>query len=242
MSRYLKKWSNSAHKLGLRVRQALDPRPGPDKCIIVASNGRSGSTLTWQAIQEAMMARDLSTRKKCKFVPRLADVDFSAPSLYKTHDFPDALTTQPDNTRVVFCFGSTKDSALSVYSAMDRFGADWVEQHFYHLHATGTFDELFQKDVLQQARQIREWATFEGVPVLCIHYDAIWDHKAEISEFIGLEFKPPERKKRLPKQIPDMVRAAADDVYDPIDEIVDKLPKVFLASKQYSGLVRELPE
>ncbi|WP_170436174.1 hypothetical protein [Ruegeria arenilitoris] len=241
MKRLLKKWGNSLRKRRRRLIQSLSSGSKPDKCIIVASNGRSGSTLTYQAIREALALRDSSAANSSRFVARLKEATFEAPLVYKTHDFPDALAKKPCNVRVLFCFGSAKDSAFSVYSAMDRYGAEWVSKHFYNLHATGTFDDLFKKDVLQQARQIKEWATFEDVPVMCVHYDAIWDYKAEISEFIGMEFQPPARKDREPKRIPDDLCLAANQVYDPIDRVIGELPKVFLASKEYKETVDKLP-
>lgn len=242
IKRLFGKWKNSFEKRRTILRQYLDTRPKPNTCIIVASNGRSGSTLTFQTIRQGMLERDVRTAGKFQFVSRLSEVTFPRPFVYKTHDFPDALSEKRDGVRVVFCFGSTKDSALSVYSAVERYGEDWVEKHFYNLHADGTFEDLLKKDVLQQARQIREWATFEDVPVLCVHYDAIWDHKAEISEFISLDFEPPKRRKREPKKIPENLLTAASAVYDPIDEIVAELPRIFLASKQYSDIVAKLPE
>ncbi|MBO9445521.1 hypothetical protein [Ruegeria sp. R14_0] len=179
--------------------------------------------------------------KRSAFVARLKDATFQSPCVFKTHDFPDALSSWPENTRVVFCFGSTKESAFSVYSAKEKYGDAWVEQHFYNLNATGTYDELFERDVLQQARQVKEWATFESVPVLCVHYDALWEHKETISQFAGWKFDPPERRDRAPKNIPAELRAAADRVYGPIDAVIDQLPKCFVASSIYRRTVDELP-
>ena len=241
LGRTSQRLARSVRKRLRRVRQMFDTRPKPDKCIIVASNGRSGSTLTFKAIRAAMGARDIRLERNAVFVSRLDGTPLTAPFVYKTHDFPDALASGPENVRVVFCFGSTKDSTISVYSAMERYGPEWVKKHFYNLHATGAFEDLFKRDVLQQARQIRDWVTFEKVPVLCVHYDAIWDNTAEISEFIGLDFIPPERRQREPKTIPEDIRVGADKIYDPIDQVVDELPKIFVASRQYAEIVDRLP-
>ncbi len=235
------KWKRSVRKrVAIRRLQRI-PQNAPKNCVIVASNGRSGSTLTFLALADTLKEIDPLSAKRVDFVARLSDTEFYTPCVYKTHDFPQPLSTWPENTRVVFCFGPTKDSAFSVYSAMERYGADWIDQHFYHLHATGTFDELFERDVLQQARQIREWVTFEDVPVLCVRYDALWDHQDTISRFTGLDFTPPKRRERTPKDIPEEFKASADQLYDPIDEVIDQLPECFIASAQYSSVVNKLP-
>ncbi|WP_170402517.1 SseB family protein [Ruegeria arenilitoris] len=235
------KWKRSVRKRVAIRRLERIPQNAPKNCVIVASNGRSGSTLTFLALAEALKEVDPVSANKVDFVARLSDTEFYAPCVYKTHDFPQPLSTWPENTRVVFCFGPTKDSAFSVFSAKERYGADWIDQHFYHLHATGTFDELFERDVLQQAKQIKEWITFEDVPVLCVRYDALWDHQETISRFTGLEFTPPKRRERTPKDIPEEFKTSADRLYDPIDEVIDQLPECFIASAQYKSVVDKLP-
>ncbi|CUK01537.1 hypothetical protein RUE5091_02263 [Ruegeria denitrificans] len=236
-----KKWRRSVRKALAPLRARLIPQSQPETCIIVASNGRSGSTLTFTTLIEAMEGTVPKARKKATFFARMKDATFQAPCVYKTHDFPQTLSSWPENTRVIFCFGSTKDSALSVYTAKEKYGDEWIDLHFHHLHATGTYDELFERDVLQQARQVKEWATFEDVPVLCVHYDAIWDHKETISRFTGWKFNPPERRERAPKNIPADLMAAADRVYGPIDAVIDQLPKCFIASRQFRRTVEDLP-
>ncbi len=207
----------------------------------MASNGRSGSTLMYEALREARV-QDTWWKKKAGtiFEPRLDQASLSYGTVVKTHDFPDALRGRRD-VKVVFCFGPTRDSALSVYSTLERFGADWVEEHLYHMNAKGPFEDLFKYDVLRQAEQVREWATFEEVPVLCVHYDAIWRRQKDISEFIGLEFELPDRVGREPKQVSEEILAAASNVYDPIDAVLSELPEVFLASRKFKPIVDRLP-
>lgn len=211
-------------------REAWRNRP---VCVFVASNGRSGSTITFLALTEALRDDHPDAAAFADFVPRISDATYNAPAVYKTHDFPQTLAKWPKDTRVVFCFGSAKDSALSVYSAKGRYGEEWIEHHFHHLHATGTYDELFQRDVLQQARQIWDWATFTRVPVLCVRYEALWDHQDEIAEFTRMRFELPPKKDRVAKDIPQDLRRAADQVYDPIDKAVAELPDCFRSSWKY---------
>ncbi|WP_170762417.1 hypothetical protein [Ruegeria lacuscaerulensis] len=235
------KWRRSVEVRVANIQYAFSNNKMPDHCIIVASNGRSGSTLTFNTLQESFRRRSVRRAEQAAFVARLKDADLSPPSLYKTHDFPDVLASKPEGVRVIFCFGPTKDSAFSVYSARERYGQDWLDTHFSNLNATGEFDDLFNRDVLQQARQIKEWATFVEVPVLCVRYDAIWDHQHEIAEFTGFAFVPPERIERAPKSIPAELLKAANTVYDPIDKVIAELPKCFVASKEFAPIVDKLP-
>lgn len=223
---------------GQLARTLFSPRP----VIIVASNGRSGSTLTYEALRRELKRKYVMRRENFGFVSRLEDAGTTGPAIFKTHDFPDALSKQGKCAKVIFCFGSTKDSAFSVYAALHSKGEDWIRRHFEHLNATGDFEELFQRDILQQVRQLKEWCTYEAVPVLCVHYDAIWDHQEEISNFLGLTFKAPERRERSAKNIPEDIQLAADAVYDPIDRIVDDLPGCFLASEMYREVLDRLPK
>lgn len=212
----------------------------PSLCIVVASNGRSGSSLTYDTLRKARNRRFWCKKQDYIFEARLQDAPLVPGTITKTHDFPDALRGRR-NVRVVFCFGSTRDSALSVYSALERFGPKWIEDHFFHLAAKGTFDDLFRHDVLRQAEQVQRWATFEDVPVLCLRYEAIWRRQQEIADFTGLKFDPPQRRKRTPKEIPEEILQAASAVYNPIDEILAELPDIFPASRDMEETVAKLP-
>ncbi|WP_282021611.1 hypothetical protein [Ruegeria faecimaris] len=241
LKRRLEKWQRSAQKISELLRKRIRKLYKTDYCVIVASNGRSGSTMTYHALRDALERLDPNLSGQASFVSRLDDATFQAPFLYKTHDFPQVLSNWSKDTRVVFCFGSTKDSTFSVYTAMEGYGPEWIKKHFYNLHATGTYDELFERDVLQQARQIKEWVTYDDIPVLCVHYNALWEYQDEISEFTGLKFVPAPRRERAEKDIPEDLRKAASQIYDPIDEVISQLPRCFVASPEMNEIVGKLP-
>ncbi len=215
-------------------------RPKTNPCLIVASNGRSGSTLMFDALWKAQKRRRVWRKPKATFEMELAQAELHQGNLVKTHDFPSGLEGR-DNVKVLFCYGPTKDSALSVYSVLGRHGRDWIRQHFAHLHAKGTFEDLFKYDVLNQAEQMRQWATFENVPVLCLSYDAIWRRQSEVADFLELNFTLPERTERAKKSIPDEILDQASAVYDPIDAVLSELPELFVASTKYANILNRLP-
>lgn len=88
--------------------------------VVVASFGRAGSTVVYGALSEAMARRRFlvggrSSAKIVKAGSWFLDAQALNPGvIYKTHDYPDALSGKR-NLRAVFLFGSTIDAALSVY-------------------------------------------------------------------------------------------------------------------------------
>jgi len=165
-----------------RLQAALPSAFSP---LIVASIGRSGSTLLWDAMRQSMAAVRFPWNPKLglKIVTDTAwdleDTAFAGGVVYKTHDLPRS-SLAGTGAKVVFVFGPASEAALSVVSCRDRFGDTWIEEHFAHLHATGEFDELPVRDVLRFEEQFKGWLALSGVPRVMIHYDALWDHEEDL--------------------------------------------------------------
>ncbi|CUK16096.1 hypothetical protein RUE5091_03949 [Ruegeria denitrificans] len=195
----------------------------------------------FDALWKAQKRRRLWPKPKASFERELSQAALYPGNLVKTHDFPSGLRGR-DDVKVLFCYGPTKASAFSVFSVLDRFGRDWINQHFANLHAEGTFEDLFKYDVLNQADQMRRWATFDDVPVLCLSYDAIWRRQSEVADFLDLNFTLPERTERAKKSIPEEILEQASAAYDPIDAVLSDLPELFVASPKYADILKRLPE
>lgn len=212
--------------------------PNTRPCVIVASIGRSGSTLVTGQLRKS--AKTIWRNKTAQFYPTLATAELSRGTICKTHDYPDALKAREEPVKPLFIFGSTLDSALSVHSCKTRFSPNWVDDHLRHLKSTGHQDDLFKWDICGMGPQIKSWATFDGVPTLCVRYDALWDHIKDIRRFTGYRFKLPAFAPRPPKQIDDALMADARRVYEPIDDIVMKLPTLFMAGPDMAPQVAGL--
>lgn len=212
--------------------------PNRKPCVIVASIGRSGSSIVTGRLKRS--AKTVWLKKTAWFSPTLATAPLLPGTICKTHDLPDALTDRTEAVKALFIFGSTLDSALSVQSCIQRYGPDWGITHLKHLKSTGHIDDLFKYDVGGLGAQIKSWATFDGTPTLCVRYDALWDNTAEISRFTGYRFKLPVFKQRSPKQFDDTTMAQARRIYGPIDDIVMKLPPVFMAGPHMADQVAGL--
>jgi len=192
-------------KLRDTISRALFGRRVP---IVIASSGRSGSTMLFKAISEGLIRSRFSvsldsflgrviSRFTCAYVTRLSEISDSSAPILKTHDM--LRDDYKDLAKYIFVFADPLDSAQSVEQMKERRGPIWVEEHIFHLGSQGTHLELFQRDVLGYADQVRAWLSDASPNILCIHYEEIWDQVAEISDFLGFSIRLPRRRPRQPK-------------------------------------------
>lgn len=226
------------------ARAALAAIPSRRPALVVASFGRAGSTVVFTALSEGMARARLGRSS-----PRLNELlrtycwDLGAESLkpgmvYKTHDYPDGLE-RTRRVKAVFMFGSMVDSALSVQAQLALKGPDWVARHFSHLRTADSFDNLLKRDALGFMAQTRAWAGFDARPVLCLRYEALWDHRARLSEFCGFEVNLPERRARRTVRHDPALLAAAEAVYGPLDARLAALPDCFVAAPESAACLPE---
>lgn len=208
-------------------------------CVIVASMGRSGSTLTFMTLNKA--AKTWFNRSPGLFCQSLGSAPLSPGSIVKTHDYPDALRTRPEEVRVLFVFGSTYDAALSVYACRDRLGEAWVAEHFRNCKSPASLEDLFEFDALGMAQQVRDWSVFDRVPVMCARLDALWRYAADISRFTGYAFDPSPKRARVAHAVPDHLKQRAQAVYAPLDEEIGKLPDLFMAGPEMAASLEGIP-
>ena len=208
--------------------------------IIVASMGRSGSTLCYAALRAAAMGR--LGRDPAYFAPSLARTRLRRGQIVKTHDYPDALAARRAPAKALFIFGSTYAAALSVHACRARDGAAWVAQHFANCKSTASPDDLFHRDALGMAQQVRAWAVTDALPVLCVRYDALWDSLPRIARFTGYPLRLPEKTPRARGDLPEHLRRRAEAVYRPLDAILDRLPDAFVAGPGMQPQIRDIPD
>ncbi|GAW33892.1 hypothetical protein RA2_00937 [Roseovarius sp. A-2] len=208
--------------------------------IIVASMGRSGSTLCYAALREAAMGR--FGRDPAYFAPSLARARLRRGQIVKTHDYPDALPARRAPCKALFIFGSTYAAALSLHVCRTRDGAVWVAQHFANCKSTASPDDLFARDALGMAQQVKAWTVTEALPVLCLRYEALWDSVPRIARFTGYPLHLPPKTPRATPDLPESLRQRAEAVYRPLDAILDRLPDAFVAGPEMQPHVRDIPD
>lgn len=203
--------------------------------FIVASMGRSGSTLVYHAIAKALAQKKykrLSSTLERSVKGQAWDLD-RAPLVggvvYKTHDMASNIVPILP-VKAIFLFSRASDAALSVYSCYERYGKEWVEMHLRHLHASGNFSELLERDILRFGEQINSWVNEKRFPVLAARYEYLWDNQDILRAFFDLPITLPERRMRAEKAIDELNIAKAKTLYSQLDARIDELPAVFITS------------
>lgn len=198
--------------------------------VVVASIGRSGSTLLTRSLREGM------SRARFGFSPGffynkvkgdgfdLSNTRFRDGVVYKTHALPSELPGET-TVKVVFVYGSASDAVISVALQRDKLGDSWVQNHLRHLRADGQFYEVLDRDVLRIREQVQGWAGKLGVDRVLVKYDNLWSSVDTISNFLGFPIFLPERRvRRSGEQIslcqPDKIREA----YSALDSMIDGYP------------------
>ena len=208
----------------------------PARCepVLVASMGRSGSTLVYDSVVAGMA--------RLRFGPlaeplrgavrdtawSLDTARFHRGRVYKTHDFPHGLGAQ-SAIRAIFLFGDAGSAARSVLNCETTRGRAWIEEHFEHLRASGSIEDVPHADVLRFGEQLDAWLSFEAVPVLSLRYEDLWADGTEalIGRYVGFPVALPKRKAResAARDFGDR-EAALSATYGPLDERIAALPSV----------------
>lgn len=210
------------------VQRVVPSRFAP---IVVASMGRSGSTLVHDAICRGLGAArfgssaHVATRLTAGYAWDLHTARLRPGVAYKTHALAEDMPAQP-RVKVVFVFGSPVDAAVSVLHARARFGDDWIAAHFGHLRANGGLTELPDRDVLRFADQLDGWTALRDHPVMALKYESLWAHEAALSEFLGFSVTLPPRRARRPKATPPDVLERLKATYGALDARIEAMPGV----------------
>ncbi len=215
------------------IKSAL---PSTTEPILVASMGRSGSTVAYEALVKAYAAKRLGGILKPwpGFVRDqawdLKGFEFANGRAYKTHDFPGAGL----GIKTVFLFGRASDAARSVINCKTTYGPEWIESHLTHLKAEGPFEDIPTSDVLRLKEQITAWAWYEGAPILCLKYEDLWSDRSQraLSAFAGLKVElPPKRERASKGQISAEIEAQLSKTYGELDRMIDEMPPIIANHK-----------
>jgi hypothetical protein len=213
-----------AVRLAIATRNARATPP-----ILSPSIGRVGSTMLWQALvssrARALLGSYRSSDWRLISAMRwsLRGARFQPGTVCKTHDFPDDLATSGP-LRIVFLFGRPSDVVLSVLRCRDTKGLAWISDHLSHMHARGGLDEILDRDVLRLEEQVDAWLAVRGFDILCLKYEALWENRQVLNDFVGFDVVLPARVERdFPDLDPAIVRRARE-TYAALDRKIAALP------------------
>lgn len=163
---------------------------------VVASLGRCGSQLMTVALHNHLWGfqeHEKPFLKKTRpFIREYPNV-FKNGVVHKTHLYP---TQYPDNCKVIFTFGNPLDIILSVVRKSKTEGY-WGPAHFKNLDANWEeFGDIFIRDVLKLENMFDSFYKPQTCDIMCLRYETMWKNEDKISEFLGFNFRLPERKTR----------------------------------------------
>ena len=185
-------------------------------CVVVASVGRSGSTLLTDAIVSVLKDQNtIFDRIHPGWRLRYHMEDFRIPHIpgtaVKTHSLP--IVCNPKNLHI-FIFTSYSAIVASLDRQLKSAGHDWVHKHLGHLHSIDyNYESITDHDIIGYEKQLADWHSAQ-VPLICVKSHALWKKQPDIEEFLGLQlaFPEPREIKPLKRDLSENMRRL-DDIY-----------------------------
>ena len=195
--------------------------------LVVASTGRAGSTLLFEALISGYVAsranplgkyfEHFARRVVSGYKERVDTFMFHDEFILKTHDINRGY--RAPNLRYIFIYGDPLESVASVDRMVSRKGKSWFYRHQRHLGGRGSYSERYERDVLNYEGQINSWVHGYHRDVLVLRYDEIWDRKEDIESFVGFTFELPERQPRSEKTLPECINYSLFDYLKNLDGV-----------------------
>ena len=206
--------------------------PIKNEPLIIASMGRSGSTILTKSLQASSgkayfpIFRTLGQKVISENAWDLKTTKFRNGVIYKTHGLAEELNDL-NNLKVIFVYGSAIDAVLSVLSCKEKYGQSWIDLHFQHLRAKGNIEDIKRFDILRFEEQIKGWRSKKNLQRLIIKYDCLWQYEKEISDFVGFDLKLEKRKSRPDyKIIKERDYEEVKGNYKSLEEYIQTLPDI----------------
>jgi hypothetical protein len=186
--------------------------------VVVASLGRSGSSMLTRAcaLSRLRLEDSPTARKQARQIVQnawsLDAVRFEPGFVYKTHDYPAKCTPPPAFVRFIYTFADPFDVVTSLCRQREAKGLSWMQKHAEHMKVDVTdFDRLFLDDIFDLERHYDAWIGCTTLPIVAIRYEALWQHRGLLSEFLGFELMLPTFQPRTSSvtHSPDRSDAAA---------------------------------
>lgn len=110
--------------------------------IVVASTGRSGSTMLTRAIMQSLFEDKFKTKKKLRFIFfsrfQRGEGRFYPGGVHKTHLLADAV---PENALSVFIYDNPVTSRDSFNHCVLKYGEEWGKAHLKNLESSFGVDQ-----------------------------------------------------------------------------------------------------
>ncbi|MBY6059429.1 hypothetical protein [Leisingera daeponensis] len=163
-----------------------------DHSVVVASPGRSGSTVLYDTLTESF---DRHPRWLRANAWNLESAEFRKGLIYKTHSPAKPL---PLGVRSLYVYRTPAEIVHSTLKMIDTVGPAWGKSHCEHLlphKAPIQVDRLRSglqtSDLLDIHGNLKTWLECSN-SVLFLKYEAMWDHQEKISDFVGFPVELPQ--------------------------------------------------
>ena len=187
----------------------------PTNTIIIASSGRSGSTLLTTVVAEGLVrstypslftsniGRHLAKRVQGRvqgFLVSPFESPSSLPLIVKTHFVRNSERLSAlNNAKYIFIFSDPVESIRSVQGKTKKWGKAWLERHLFHLESPSPDDsvaDLWKNDSLNYVKQINSWIDEPQDNILVIQYEYLWESTELIESFLNFPITLPEKRSR----------------------------------------------
>ena len=165
--------------------------------VVVASSGRSGSTM----LCHALMSSSFSEKYKMRSSPRLVfypafDVgrgyQFRSGGVYKTHLLGNHI---PIDVKTIFIYDAPRVTYESYRQCLAKYGLQWGDRHLVNLESCYSVDHWGSDvDLLNYEAQLNSWmARSNGI---LVRFSDLWQQSDLISDYIGVRLTLPRRESR----------------------------------------------
>jgi len=173
-----------------------------ENAIVVASCGRSGSTMLTESLALSSIEYGVGyIEKKMADAVTKWDWDLKTENLergyiHKTHDYP-PKSIEIEGAKFIYVYA---DPYEVVYSTIRKFreeGQEWIREHAKHMKSEiCSVEEIMKADALGLENNFDAWRNISSKNVMILNYENIWNRRGEISEFVGYDVKIPKKKER----------------------------------------------
>jgi hypothetical protein len=171
--------------------------------VVVASCGRSCSTLLTMAIAESALRINKSIGQYplrngiVKYEWRLEKAEFVNGMVYKTHDLPPSRKDIIKNVKFVYTYSDPYKIVPSLVRKERNMGKEWIKEHSWRLKGeANSMKGAFRKDIVGFRNNFDSWRKRQDIDILFVRANSIWVEKEKIEKHIGINLDLPEKRER----------------------------------------------
>lgn len=173
-----------------------------ENAIVVASCGRSGSTMLTESLALSSIEYGVGyIEKKMADAVTKWDWDLKTENLergyiHKTHDYP-PKSIEIEGAKFIYVYADPYEVVYSTIRKSREEGQEWIREHAKHMKSEiCSVEEIIKADALGLENNFDAWRNISSKNVMILNYENIWNRRGEISEFVGYDVEIPKKKER----------------------------------------------